>query len=109
MMEHDIFHQEMMFKVKPEMVLTEDNLGNKINKRMVGIQLGAYNDQINHVMLGPIKSLYYSINEVFFVCNSTLKYLFSILKGTGDSSQLEVQFVLQRLLDRLPNLAFYLF
>ena len=81
-------NQEMLFKVEPEIVLSEDNLGNKINKRMVGITLGAYNNKINHVKLGPAKSLYYSISEVYFVSISTLKYLFSIVKGTGDSSQL---------------------
>ena len=81
-------NQEMLFKVKPEMVMSEDSLGNKINKRMVGIQLGAYNNEINHVKLGPAKSLYYSISEVYFVCTSTLKYLVSIVKGSGDSSQL---------------------
>ena len=81
-------NQEMLFKVKPEMVMGEDNLGNKINKRMIGIQLGAYNNEINHVKLGPAKSLYYSINEVYYVCASTLKYLVSIIKGSGDSSQL---------------------
>ena len=31
---------------------------------------------------------YYSINEVYYVCTSTLKYLVSIIKGSGDSSQL---------------------
>tara|TARA_B100001123_G_scaffold223382_1_gene251487 strand:- start:123 stop:1268 length:1146 start_codon:yes stop_codon:yes gene_type:complete len=82
------FDQEMLFKVKPEMFVGEDNLGNKITKRMIGIELGAYNNQINHVKLDPVKSLYYSINEVYFVSTSTLKYLFSIIKGTGDSSQL---------------------
>tara|TARA_Y100000590_G_scaffold469891_2_gene660387 strand:+ start:2225 stop:3334 length:1110 start_codon:yes stop_codon:yes gene_type:complete len=81
-------NQEILFKVKPEMVLSDDNLGNKINKRMIGIQIGAYNNQINHVKLNPAKSLYYSINEVYFVCISSLKYLVSIIKGTGDSSQL---------------------
>ena len=55
-------NQEMAFKVKPEMVSTEDNLGNKINKRMVGITLGAYNNEINHVKLGPAKSLFYSVS-----------------------------------------------
>ena len=81
-------NQELIFKVKPNMVTSEDNLGNKVNKRMVGIMLGAYNNQVNHVKLGPTKSLYYSINEVYFVSASTLKYLVSIIKGTGDSSQL---------------------
>ena len=81
-------NQEMLFKIKPEMVLSEDNLGNKINKRMIGIEIGAYNNQINHEKLGPTKSLFYSVNEVYFVSASTLKYLVSIIKGTGDSSQL---------------------
>ena len=81
-------NQEMLFKVKPEIVLSEDNLGNKMNKRMIGIQIGAYNNQINHLKLGPTKSLYYSVSEVYYVSTSTLKYLISIIKGTGDSSQL---------------------
>ena len=81
-------NQELIFKVKPNMVTSEDNLGNKVNKRMVGIMLGAYNNQINHVKLGPTKALYYSINEVYFVSISSLKYIGSMLKGSGDSSQL---------------------
>ena len=80
--------QQLTFRVKPNMVESEDNLGNKINKRMVGIKLGAYNNQINHVKLGPTKALYYSINEVYFVSISSLKYIGSMLKGSGDSSQL---------------------
>ena len=82
------YEQEMFFKIKPELVVSEDNLGNKINKRMIGIQIGAYNNEINHVKLGPIKSFYYSLNEVYFVSVSSLKYLFSIIRGKGDSSQL---------------------
>ncbi len=81
-------NQELIFRVKPNMVASEDNLGNKINKRMVGIKLGAYNNQINHVKLGPTKALYYSISEVYFVSVSSLKYIGSMLKGSGDSSQL---------------------
>ena len=80
--------QELIFRVKPNMVESEDTLGNKINKRMVGIKIGAYNNQINHVKLGPAKALYYSVNEVYFVSISSLKYIGSMLKGSGDSSQL---------------------
>jgi regulator of sigma E protease len=81
-------NQELIFRVKPNMVTSEDNLGNQINKRMVGIKLGAYNNEINHVKLGPTKALYYSISEVYFVSTSSLKYIGSMLKGSGDSSQL---------------------
>ena len=82
------YDQDVLLKVKPNIVEAEDNLGNKINKRMIGIMLGAYNNKINHVKLGPAKALYYSLNEVYFVTISSLKYLGSILTGSGDSSQL---------------------
>jgi len=80
--------QDVVLKVKPKIVASTDNLGNKMNKRIVGIKLAAYNNEINHVKLGPAKALYYSLNEVYFVTISSLKYLGSMLSGSGDSSQL---------------------
>jgi len=50
--------------------------------------LSPYNNEINHVKLGPAKALYYSFKEVLFVTSSSLKYLGSIIGGSGDSSQL---------------------
>jgi len=82
------YDQDILLKIKPNIVEAEDNLGNKINKRMIGIMLGPYNNKVNHVKLGPAKALYYSLNEVYFVTISSLKYLGSILTGSGDSSQL---------------------
>jgi regulator of sigma E protease len=81
-------NQKLLFKVKPNVVPSEDNLGNKINKRMVGIKLGAYNNEINHIKLGPTKAFYHAINEVYYVSKSSLRYLGSMLTGSGDSSQL---------------------
>ena len=82
------YDQDLTFKVKPNIVESEDNLGNKINKRMVGIKLGAYNNEVNHVKLGPAKALFYAVNEVYYVCASSLKYIGSMISGNGDSSQL---------------------
>tara|TARA_B110000881_G_scaffold156926_1_gene139750 strand:- start:132 stop:728 length:597 start_codon:yes stop_codon:yes gene_type:complete len=82
------YDQDLTFKVKPNIVVSEDNLGNKVNKRMVGIKLGAYNNEINHVKLGPTKALFYAITEVYYVSTSSLKYIGSIITGSGDSSQL---------------------
>ncbi len=50
--------------------------------------MSPYNNEINHVKLGPAKALYYSFKEVLFVTSSSLKYLGSIIGGSGDSSQL---------------------
>tara|TARA_B100001250_G_scaffold151422_1_gene129853 strand:- start:239 stop:886 length:648 start_codon:yes stop_codon:yes gene_type:complete len=82
------YDQQIIFKIKPNLVPSEDNLGNKINKRMIGVQLSPYNNEINHVKLGPAQALIQSIGEVYFVTTSSLKYLASMLVGKGDSSQL---------------------
>ena len=57
------YDQDLIFRVKPNLVDSEDNLGNKITKRMVGIKLGAYNNEINHVKLGPTKAIFYALQH----------------------------------------------
>ena len=81
-------YDELLLKIKPNLVLSEDNLGNKINKRIVGIKLGAYNNEINHVKLGPAKAIYHAAHEVYYVSISSLKYLGGMIVGKADSSQL---------------------
>ena len=66
------FDNESILKVKPNVVDGEDNMGNKVKKRMVGIKLSPFNNEINHVKLGPTKALYHSLNEVYFVSISSL-------------------------------------
>ena len=82
------YDQDLNFRVKPNIVEGEDNLGNKISKRMVGIKLGAYNNEVNHVKLGPAKALFYAVKEVYYVSTSSLKYIGSMIVGNGDTSQL---------------------
>ncbi|MDB9935727.1 RIP metalloprotease RseP [Candidatus Pelagibacter sp.] len=82
------YDQDLTFRVKPNIVEGEDNLGNKISKRMVGIKLGAYNNEVNHVKLGPAKALFYAVKEVYYVSTSSLKYIGSMIVGNGDTSQL---------------------
>ena len=82
------YEQELLLKVKPKIVAGVDNLGNKINKRIVGIKLSPYNNEINHKRLGPANALIESVKEVYFVTTSSLKYMGSMLTGSGDSSQL---------------------
>ena len=81
-------YEELILKIKPNIVEGEDGLGNKINKRMVGIKLSAYNDKINHVKLGPAQALYHAAIEVYFVSVSSLKYISGMIMGKADTSQL---------------------
>ena len=80
--------QEIVLNVKPIVVDGEDALGNKVKKRMIGISLIPYNNELNNVKLGPTAALYYSIKEVWFVCTTSIKYLGSMIIGSADSSQL---------------------
>ena len=81
-------YDEFILKIKPNLVLSEDGLGNKINKRMVGIKLGAFNNEINHVKLGPAQSIYHAAHEVYYVSISSLKYIGAMILGKADTSQL---------------------
>ncbi len=80
--------QELIFNIKPDLVESEDQLGNKIKKRMIGIKLGPFNNEFNNVKLGPTKAIFYSVKEVWFVSITSLKYIGSMITGSGDSSQL---------------------
>ena len=81
-------YDELILKIKPNIVPGEDNLGNKLNKRIVGIKLGAYNNEINHVKLGPAKAIYHAAHEVYYVGTSSLKYIGAMIFGKADTSQL---------------------
>ena len=81
-------YDELILKIKPNVVPGEDNLGNKLNKRIVGIKLGAYNDEINHVKLGPAQAIYHAAYEVYYVGTSSLKYIGAMIFGKADTSQL---------------------
>ena len=81
-------YDELILKIKPNIVEGEDGLGNKINKRMVGIKLGAYNNEVNHVKLGPAQAIYHAAHEVYYVSTSSLKYIGGMIMGKADTSQL---------------------
>ena len=86
-------NDEYTLKVKPYLIETKDDFGNPFEKRMVGIQIGANNNTINHVKLGPTKAAYYSAKEIIFVSQKTLSMMWGYLqklwgKGYGDVRQL---------------------
>ena len=74
--------------IKPITVNGEDSLGNKVNKKIIGIKLSPLNNKFNKTTLGPSKAMYYSLKEVWFVTTTSLKYVGKLLTGSGDSSQL---------------------
>ena len=85
--------QEYTLKVKPNLVESVDQFGNPLEKRMVGIVIRPNNNNINHVKLGPIEAIYYSVKEILFISQKTLEIVWGYLQklwgqGYGDLRQL---------------------
>ena len=45
-------------------------------------------NEFNNVKLGPTEAIFYSVKEIWFVIVTSIKYLGSMITGSGDSSQL---------------------
>jgi regulator of sigma E protease len=79
---------EIFFNVKPKIIETQDSFGNEIKKKVLGIKIIPLYDEFNKEKLGPAKALYYAVKETWFVTTSSLDFIVSLLKGSGDTSQL---------------------
>ncbi len=71
---------------------------------MIGIKLVPFNNEINHVKLGPTKAIYYASKEVVFVCVSSLKYIGTMFAGSGDTSQLGGPIRIAKITGQVANL-----
>jgi regulator of sigma E protease len=79
---------EIFFNVKPMVIKDKDSLGNEIKKKVLGIKIVPLYDEFNKEKLGPAKALYYAVQETWFVTTSSLDFIVSLFKGSGDTSQL---------------------
>ena len=80
--------QELSFIIEPKEVISEDNLGNKVKRKIIGIKISPLNNEFDKQKLGPTKAMYYALGETWFVTKTTLKFVGSMFQGKGDSSQL---------------------
>jgi regulator of sigma E protease len=81
-------NEKIFISVIPKIIESTDSLGNKINKKIIGIKLAPLNSKFNKKKLSPANALFYSIKETWFVTKSSINFIFSMFKGKGDSSQL---------------------
>jgi len=79
---------EIFFNVVPKTIKSTDSLGNEITKKVLGVKLVPLYDKFNKEKLGPTKAVYYAVKETWFVTTSSLDFIVSLLKGSGDTSQL---------------------
>ena len=80
--------RELEFNLKPEIIKTEDSLGNKINKKVIGIKISPLNNEFRKKKLGPATAFFYAVKETWFVTQASLDFVTSMFKGKADTSQL---------------------
>ena len=79
---------ELLISVKPKIIKSEDSLGNKINKKVIGIKISPPNSEFNKERLGPATAIFYAFKETWFVTKTSLDFMFSMFKGKADTTQL---------------------
>ena len=62
---------ELNFKVNPKFTKGEDSLGNKINKKIIGIKIAPLNNEIERQRLGPATAIFYAVKETWFVIGAS--------------------------------------
>ena len=80
--------KELLFVAEPNVIESKDAFGNSVKKKMIGIKIGPASDGLNKEKLGPVKAIYYSIKEIWFVTKTTMQFIGSLFQGKGDTSQL---------------------
>jgi len=80
--------KEYDLQVQAIVEATKDQLGNNINRKMIGIQIIPLNNELNRQTLGPAKAIYYSLKEIWFTISTTMSYVGKMIIGTEKADQL---------------------
>ena len=100
---------ELNFKVNPKFTKGEDSLGNKINKKIIGIKIAPLNNEIERQRLGPATAIFYAVKETWFVIDASWEFVISMFKGTGDTSQLGGPIKIAKISGQVAKLGFIAF
>ena len=79
---------ELKLEAKPDITIAKDAFGNSVKKKVIGIKIGPASEEFNREKLGPIKAIFYSLKEIWFVCKTTIEFIGQLFQGKGDTSQL---------------------
>ncbi len=79
---------ELTLIVKPELREFDNKLAGKHRRAVIGIQVSRDTATISHVRLGPIEALQSGVVQTWDIATGTLTYLFDVVRGRQDASQL---------------------
>ena len=102
-------NEELTFNVIPQIIKTEDSLGNVINKKVIGIKIAPPNNEFNKERLGPATAVYYAVKETWFVTKASFDFIVSFMRGKGDSSQLGGPIKIAKITGQVAQIGFIAF
>ncbi len=97
------------FTLSPKAVEGSDSLGNKINKKIIGIKISPPSNELNRKRLGPATAFFYALKETWFVTRVSLDFVKSIFKGEGDTTQLGGPIKIAKITGQVAKLGFIAF
>lgn len=80
--------QLLDFTIEPKMAEGQDSLGNKSQRKMIGIKIVPLNNQVERQKQGPVKALYSAFQETYKTVVMTLGYLGNVIAGSASPDQL---------------------
>ncbi|MGI9481843.1 MAG: RIP metalloprotease RseP [Hyphomicrobiales bacterium] len=79
--------KEVTLRATPKYQEMNDGFGNKVRRALLGISRKSRDDRVLE-KYGPVKAVGYGVEQTWFIINSTLKYLYGVVAGREDASQL---------------------
>ena len=102
-------NETLTFKVKPKKIKGKDSLGNNIKKKIIGIKISPLNNEFNRKKLGPATAIFYGVKETWFITKTSFKFIVSMLKGKGDTTQLGGPIKIAKITGQVSQLGFVAF
>jgi regulator of sigma E protease len=65
----------------------DDGFGNKVRRALLGISRKTRNDGVRE-KYGPVRAVGYGVEQTWFIVTSTFSYLYGVIAGREDASQL---------------------
>ena len=84
-------------------------MGNKSQRKMIGIKIAPLNNKMDRQQLGPTKAIYYAFKETYKTITLTLGYLANVIGGSASPDQLGGPIKIAQITGQVADYGFFPF
>ncbi len=99
----------LKFEIIPIIKSGTDSLGNKSQRKMIGIKIAPLNNKMDRQQLGPAKAIYYAFKETYKTITLTLSYLGNVIGGSASPDQLGGPIKIAQITGQVADYGFFPF